>query len=166
MSLATHGAIGAIVASKFPGHPILAFCLAFASHFILDMFPHWDYPMRSVHRDESNLLNNSMPIGDKNFMTDIFKTGIDFSIGLGASLFLLSSFNDVEILKLTLIGVIGGVLPDFLQFIYMAIKKEPMISLQRFHHWIHTKNKMKNQPVLSVVSQAVLVLVVFYFGNI
>ena len=162
MTLATHATIGTIIATKFPGHPVVGFFAAFVTHFILDTIPHWDYPLRSLQKDESNPLNNKMPIGNKNFITDLFHVGLDFCIGLVASLLLFLPFSDINLFKLTLIGVAGGVLPDFLQFVYMEIRKEPLILIQRFHVHIHTKNKMKNSAVLSIVSQVALVLIVFY----
>jgi hypothetical protein len=36
-----------VVASLIPAHPWLGLSLAFASHFLFDALPHWDYPIRS-----------------------------------------------------------------------------------------------------------------------
>jgi hypothetical protein len=48
MILSTHAIAGAAIASFLPSHPTAAFVLGFASHFVLDAIPHWDYPIRSA----------------------------------------------------------------------------------------------------------------------
>ena len=48
MILSTHAIVGAAIASFLPSHPTAAFVLGFASHFVLDAIPHWDYPIRSA----------------------------------------------------------------------------------------------------------------------
>ncbi len=78
MSLGTHAAIGAIIISKFPDHPVLGFCLAFGSHFILDAIPHWDYHLSSFQENKNDPMKNRMPITGK-FLVDVFKMGFDFA---------------------------------------------------------------------------------------
>lgn len=163
MTLTTHAVIGAVIVSKFPNHPVLGFFLAFGSHFILDAIPHWDYPMRSYKEDAADKLNSRMPIG-RDFYLDLFRVGGDFFIGLFVSLIIFSSLGHISTWWLTLVGVAGGVAPDFLQFLYWEIRKEPLTTLQRFHIWIHTKNKMKNLAMVSMLSQIVLVWLVIYLN--
>ncbi len=162
MTLGTHAAIGAIIISKFPNHSILGFCLAFGSHFVLDAFPHWDYHLSSFQENKKDPMKNRMPITGK-LSGDMFKMGVDFLLGTIAALWLFSNMNSV----LILFGIVGGVLPDFLQFIYFQVQKEPLVMLQKFHIWIHTKIKMKNDRALSMVSQVILVAVVYliFSGN-
>jgi hypothetical protein len=38
-------------AAKRQSHPTTAFVLGFASHFVLDAIPHWDYAIRSAAVD-------------------------------------------------------------------------------------------------------------------
>jgi hypothetical protein len=47
LTLTTHAIVGAAIASVIPAHPFFAIAAAFASHFLLDAIPHWDYPIRS-----------------------------------------------------------------------------------------------------------------------
>jgi hypothetical protein len=47
LTLTTHAIVGSAIASLIPTHPLLGICMAFASHFLLDALPHWDYPIRS-----------------------------------------------------------------------------------------------------------------------
>ena len=48
MILSTHAIVRAAIASFVPSHPTTAFVLGFASHFVLDAIPHWDYPISSA----------------------------------------------------------------------------------------------------------------------
>ena len=48
MILSTHAVVGGTIASLFPTHPILVATLSFASHFVIDAIPHWDYPLKSI----------------------------------------------------------------------------------------------------------------------
>jgi hypothetical protein len=47
MILCTHAVVGAALASFVPSHPAAAFAIGFASHFVLDAIPHWDYSIKS-----------------------------------------------------------------------------------------------------------------------
>ena len=40
--------VGGALAGLFPSHPVAAFAVGFASHFVIDAIPHWDYPLRSI----------------------------------------------------------------------------------------------------------------------
>ena len=66
MILATHGIIGAGLASFFPNNFGLAFAVSFASHFALDIIPHWDYELLSQTKNKENRLEEDIKIG-KNF---------------------------------------------------------------------------------------------------
>jgi hypothetical protein len=48
MILSTHAVVGAALAGLMPFHPVAAFVTGFASHFVIDAIPHWDYPLRSI----------------------------------------------------------------------------------------------------------------------
>src|SRR5258708_34344535 len=46
--LTTHAIVGGALASLFPTRPITAIAAGFASHFVIDAIPHWDYPLQSI----------------------------------------------------------------------------------------------------------------------
>ena len=62
MTLTTHAVTGAVIAKLMAGNPLLGLFLAFCSHFILDAFPHWDYPLKSHNEDKKNPLDSTMSI--------------------------------------------------------------------------------------------------------
>jgi hypothetical protein len=157
MILATHAVVGAIVASRFPSHPVLAFCLAFGTHFILDAIPHWDYELKSLNYGDSDPMKTRLRI-TKHLIFDVMKVGADFMVGALIAIILLWPANSLFII---LIGAVGSATPDFLQFLYFRFQREPLVIIQRFHMWIHADNKMKNSLVLSASLQIVLIIICY-----
>ena len=154
MTLTTHAIVGATVASVMPAHPILAIAAAFASHFLLDAIPHWDYPIRS----------NSVKPGiaaamkyDGALFRDLLTIGADAILGIGLALLLQGRPSN---LGLVFCGGGAAILPDALQFAYMRFPHEPLVSLQRFHWWIHASRNLNGRPILGLSTQIGLVLVV------
>lgn len=155
MTLATHAVIGAAAASMVPGHPVLAFGAAFASHFVFDAIPHWHYPVKSIRKDKHDRMKNDMVIG-KYFIADVAVIGLDALLGIGIS---LTAFSYVLHLPhmLVLIGAIAGILPDPLQFVYWKFRHEPITSLQRLHMWIHAATDLDDRLLVGVGSQILLI---------
>ena len=106
MTLTPHAIVGAAIASTIPDQPLLGFSLAFLSHFVLDAIPHWDYKLSSMTEDKANKINNNMKIG-RDFYFDLLKIGPDFSLGLILAYLLFAN----------LVGALGAVFPDLLQFV-------------------------------------------------
>ena len=171
MILTTHAITGAAIASTMPNYPIAGFALGFCSHFLLDSIPHWDYKLASISEDKENPMNNDIKI-NRAFLLDFSKIASDGLIGLGLSLFIfayiLNYQGNSNLITATFAGAIGGMLPDALQFIYWKFRREPLVSLQRFHMYIHTRIKLNSRPVIGITSQIVIILCViglFSFYN-
>lgn len=157
MILATHAIVGAVAARLVPANPLFAFFAGFVSHFIIDAIPHWDYQLLSLKKDEGNFLNSSV-VFNKKFLIDLTKFVFDVGSGIAFSL-LVFNYPDYRAYLITVSGIAGAVLPDFLSFLYWVIKQEPLTSLYRFHFWIHSKNEvLKSQLSKGVVFQLVFVL--------
>lgn len=156
MTLTTHAIVGAGIAAMMPAHPVLGICAAFASHFALDAIPHWDYPIRSASVNPK--IGAPMKF-DRALMLDFFSIGGDFALGI---LLALMFFVTPTSWWLVAIAAFAGQLPDALQFVYSRFRHEPLVSLQRFHQWIHTRHRLRERPMLGAVSQ-VLLLAVFVF---
>lgn len=137
MTLTTHAVIGAAAASMVPEHPVLAFAVAFASHFVVDAIPHWHYPVRSIQKNKHDRMKNDMVIG-RHFAGDVAMIGFDALLGMAISLLAFSYFLHLSPM-LILIGVVGGILPDPLQFVYWKFRHEPVKSLQRLHMGVHAR---------------------------
>jgi hypothetical protein len=153
MILTTHAIVGAALASFMPSHPAAAFVVGFASHFALDAIPHVDYPIRS--RSVNPKIGAPMAF-DRALLQDAMTIGTDGLFGILAALFLFGSSADIWAI---LMGAIGAMLPDPLQFVHTRWPHEPLRTLQRFHLWAHTKKRMSG-VILGVGSQAAFVVLV------
>jgi hypothetical protein len=163
MVLATHIVVGSAVASIFPNHPLIGFSAAFASHFVLDAIPHWEYKLKSrVSTSGDPLLKNSLEtdfVINRFFVGDLFCIGIDILIGILLAIFALGGAGRLSVSVLTA-GALGAVTPDSLQFVYTKIRREPLVSLQRFHQWVHIKKHLRN-PLAGIIWQLAIVALVF-----
>ena len=141
-------------AAKRQSHPTTAFVLGFASHFVLDAIPHWDYAIRSAAVDPK--IGAPMTF-DRALLRDAVVIGSDGLVGILGALLLFASS---EGLWSILLGAFGAMLPDPLHTIHAHFPHEPLRSLQRFHRWIHTDKRIKKDLILGVGSQIALVAVV------
>jgi hypothetical protein len=157
VTLTTHGIVGGAIVGLLPSHPIVGLCLAFASHFLLDSIPHWDYPIRS---DSVRPEKKAVMKYDWALLADAITIGTDAILGLALALILFGTVNKPGLFILVGLGASAAILPDALQFAYARFPREPLASLQRFHEWIHTSYQMRKQPVVGVVSQIAFVAIV------
>ena len=157
MTLATHTVIGVALTSLIPTHPYVGFYVAFTSHFLLDAIPHWDYHLlsRSIHPNHGDAI-----VFDRPFFLDMLRIGSDILFGLLISYLF---FYQTAFTFAFGAGVVGALIPDFLQFVYGKFRHEPLISLQKFHIWIHSKIRLKDRPVIGVLSQIVFVGLFVFF---
>ena len=154
MILSTHAAVGAALASFMPSNPGAAFLIGFASHFALDAIPHWDYPIRSP---SVNPKIGARMAFDRALLQDALTIGSD---GLAGIILVLYLFGWSAGLWPIFLGAIGAMLPDPLQFLRTRMPYEPLRSLQRFHDWAHSDEKINN-PILGFGAQAAFVAVIF-----
>ena len=154
MILTPHAIIGAAVSNMIPIYPELGFILAFSSHYVLDSIPHNHYKHDSFILKETksiaSLFHNIK--GLYQFSLIIF----DFLIGLFLSILIFS--RDWDTLLITLLGVAGGVLPDFLQFLYFKFKKWPFISFQKFHGKFEHRPSLDDRPILGTIIQVLMII--------
>lgn len=159
MVLATHAVAGVAVARLFPDNPALGLGLAIVSHFVLDTIPHWDYPLSSLELPtDGNRLNQYFRLAPA-FVADLLKTGVDALLGalIAFSVFFPHSAMDFWLL---ILGLTGGVLPDFLQFVFFKYRPRWLRPLQRFHIWIHARRNFNDQPTIGVLMQIALVILI------
>jgi hypothetical protein len=153
MILSTHAIVGGAVASLCPSHPMLVAVLGFASHFAIDAIPHWDYPLQSISV-KAGANNRKLKLNRQLFL-DLFLIGFDACAGLALTLWL---FATPENLVLIALGAIAGMSPDPLQFVHSLYPRQPLKLLQRFHVWIHSKQRLAWQ--LGASSQALFAVMV------
>ncbi|UVK48050.1 hypothetical protein BPNPMPFG_007667 (plasmid) [Mesorhizobium sp. AR07] len=137
MILSTHAVVGGAIASLFPSDPILAAVAGFASHFAIDAIPHWDYPLRSISVGKG--ADNRRLRLNRDVVIDLFCVGVDACAGLALAIWLFATPASALVVSL---GSIAAIMPDPLQFMHSIHQREPLMSLQRFHEWIHSDRKV------------------------
>lgn len=153
MILVTHAIVGGAIGRLIPNHPVLAFFLGFLSHFAADAIPHWHYPLFSLKRDPSDPMHNDM-LFNKWFIVDIFNIGIDCLAGIALSLIFFHPLISFDALLISIIaGVIGGLAPDALEFVYWKMPNRPLTILTEFHVWIHSKTDIDTKYLLGISTQ-------------
>ncbi|MDO8669688.1 MAG: hypothetical protein Q7K65_05355 [Candidatus Buchananbacteria bacterium] len=111
-----------------------------------------------MKEDKNNYLNDDMILNDK-FLIDLIKIGTDFWLGIILSLFLYTKLagSDPTII---LLGALGGISPDPLQFLYWKTKSRFLAPLQRFHHYIQDGMHFRNRPFIGMPLQILLNIIV------
>ena len=137
MILCTHAVVGGAIASLFPSHPLLAVIGGFASHFAIDAIPHWDYQLRSITVGMG--ADNRRLELSRALLLDLICIGVDACAGLALAIWLFATSTSAWVVAL---GAVAGMMPDPLQFVHSVHPREPLVSLQRFHGWIHSNRKL------------------------
>lgn len=109
MFLTTHAAAGILI-SHYVQNPYEIFGLSFASHFVLDFIPHGDETL--YHDEEWKIL--------KKFKRPILINLFDLIGLVSLILFAINNPGDTTS-RLMMIGIIGGILPDFLSYLFPII---------------------------------------------
>jgi hypothetical protein len=137
MILSTHAVVGGAIASLVPSDPILAAAAGFASHFAIDAIPHWDYPLRSISVGKG--ADNRRLKVSRAVMIDLISIGVDACAGLALAIWLFATPASACVIAL---GATAAMVPDPLQFVHSVHPREPLVTLQRFHEWVHSKRKL------------------------
>ena len=159
MTLSTHALVGAAVATLFPTHPAAAFVAGFASHLAIDSLPHWDYKPRSLVKNYEDPLETNMTVG-KDFLMDFVKIALDAIIGASLAMLIFYVLFHVASITIIMIGVVAGILPDPLQFVYWKTRTPLLLPLQRFHIWVQKGKNLEVKPWIGISLQVGLVIII------
>lgn len=104
MVLLPHTIVGAALAAKI-GNPALALPLALASHFVLDMLPHWNPHLRT----EQRTLGDLRPKTKRAVIVDVV---LSLVVGI---LIATTVLPDLKHFVVVILGAFLAVLPDVLE---------------------------------------------------
>ena len=93
---------------------------------------------------------------DRALVQDVVTIGSDGLFGMLVSLLLFSTSANFWAV---LMGAVGAMAPDPLQFAFTRWPYEPLRTLQRFHLWAHSKKKIRSL-VLGISTQVAFVVLV------
>lgn len=156
MILTTHAIVGA-AAGRIFSNPLMAFAAGFISHFILDAIPHWAYALKSKARNKEEPLKENIVL-NREFIGDLARIGLDFVLGVSAAIFIFRGEDRFIGAPANLLaGIAGGLLPDFMQFLYFKIRHEPLIFFQKLHIYVHKEKEFSALPY-GIPSQIIVII--------
>lgn len=157
----THAIGGAASAVLFTKDPLAAFLIGFASHFVLDAIPHSHYKLKSIMKDPSNGDAYRLTHNRENMIRDFLITGADCAIGTSVAFYAVWQ-SSPDLIGLAVMGIVAGVLPDFLQFVYYVFPNFLIGRFKKFHDFIHAKTNLDDSPLIGALFQsAIIVLLIF-----
>lgn len=119
----THGLVGATIAAQ-PISPIISLSVAFGSHFLLDLVPHWDWGVRFRKR----------PV-----ITSFWYSLVD---GLAAIAVVYGLFQAGQSFRpIVWLGMFTGMGQDFLDAPETFFRKPLPIPTTKFHRLFHANEK-------------------------
>jgi hypothetical protein len=105
---------------------------------------------------EFNNLNPIQGLGSQLLPINVWLNPVYALLGILGALLLFASSDGLWSI---LLGAFGAMLPDPLHTIHAHFPHEPLRTLQRFHRWIHTDKRIKEDIVVGVGSQIAFVAV-------
>ena len=157
MILVTHAVVGAALTHTISG-ALGAFFVAFASHYIFDMIPHWHYSVPQVKRaTEAPFGKRALVLGG-HIMPDLIRIAVDASLGMTLALV----FFKGSVIFIAA-AAFGAMLPDFLVGLAKFYPQRVLVWHDRFHRWIHTPVRLDDRPLLGITTQAALIAFCIFF---
>ncbi len=147
MFITTHAALGALIAQQIPTHPVAAFFLGMASHFLSDIIPHGDTNLYKSYVSGKHVKRSIAYVVIDSIITIFFVLSL-FNVGLGDAKFSVT------------MGIIGGVLPDFLVAVYEVFRIRGLKWFHRLHFFFHNMiSEKKDMTFASGFAMQVVFLV-------
>jgi hypothetical protein len=151
MILTPHLLLGAAIGSKFSS-PATVIILSFASHYLLDFLPHYEY-------DVSVLKNKNAGLSKK-YLWALAKVFLDFLIGTGLALWLIWPAPHKT---MAIWGMAAAILPDGLLFLHWLWPKQPILKfLAIFHQAVHCLKNRSPVWLGIMVEVAVIILAIVF----
>ena len=156
MILSSHALIGAATARAFTSNPILAFIIGMISHYLVDAIPHWQYRFRSLMKSRGNPEAKNI-FSKKELLRDMFYLALDFGFGIFLPLYFLGTRGGEEFPFAIILGALGGMFPDALQFFHWLMPRGLLDLHQKFHDRVHTTHEFPERSISGVILQIIIV---------
>ncbi|HWA51712.1 MAG TPA: hypothetical protein VG895_01500 [Patescibacteria group bacterium] len=144
-----HVAVGAAIASKIP-NPFIAIPLAFASHFILDITPHWNPHINREIKKYGHPTKQSI---------NIIRIDSAVALVLGSALALHAGtpMQAANVLACSFVAVT----PDVVEIPYYFLHKKYTV-LEKWIAW-QKSIQADAEPVIGLATQFIIVLVALFW---
>lgn len=153
MLLTVHAATGVLIGQQ-TSNWWLAFIIAFASHFIMDMIPHGDQKIAERYRARTHT---------KQAIQFVL---IDLAVCIAFSIFWLLKYSDnIYNYSAIYMGLAGALLPDFLVGIHELYPKM-FKRFHKFHFKIHDifPTKKINLPIGLLIQMGIIVFLLTLYN--
>ena len=143
-----HTVIGATIASKIP-NPLISLPLAFLSHFVLDLVPHWN---PDLYTEAKN--NHISPRSKLIILGDVL---LSLAFGFGVAYQALPNLRQAAVVILaSFLAVVLDVVEGF--YFFLGIRHPLLLDLIKFQH-----RHQKKVPLISgLLTQVVTILLSLY----
>lgn len=156
MILVSHSIIGAALTHRSLDLAAVFF-VGVASHYLLDMIPHWHYNVPRIKSAVSETHGIKTLSMKANIIPELMYILIDLMLG-----FLLSLIIFGESPEIIAFGVFGAVLPDLLVGFGRFFPMPVLVWHDRFHRWVHSNIMLDDSPISGVLLQALTVFLFIY----
>ena len=145
-----HALVGAAIATKIP-NPVISLPLAFASHFVLDMVPHWNPHLNTELKTHGKVTKRSRNI----VIVDVV-SALSFGT-LMATPFATSPTHMIYIF----LGAFVGVLPDVVEGPYFFFNWKPAA----IKKWLAFQKSIQVDTTLvpGIATQIATIIAVFWW---
>lgn len=146
-----HAVVGSVIAAKI-GNPVLAFPLAVASHFALDLVPHWNPHLNSELKTYGKLTHKT-----------VFFICLDITAAVLATGFLASTFlPNTNTFTMVMLGGLMGILPDLVEAPYFFFG----VRLPLIHWLLRFQKSIQNDahPIIGLTTQVLLLAAAFWWA--
>ena len=142
MVIVPHMLAGAAIGAHSP-NVWAAFCFGLLSHYLLDSLPHWEYL-------------DSIKISKFKHLAKIL---IDLIIAIIIVLIVAWPLKIIIIF-----GIMGALLPDFIEFLYINYKIKLLRPLSLFHHKVHYYKKIPflKGSIFQVIIIAISIIMLYW----
>ena len=160
MVLSTHIVIArAITKPLAAGSPILGFFVSWASHYLSDLVPHWDYRLDSLIDEDPK--TRAKKLRTRDALGDYIKVAFDALFGAVVAYLMVVPQTAHDWIYLGAV-ILGSVFPDFIQFLYYLTNWKFLKLFQDFQELLHTKIKLGPKPLIGIPFQAAIFLLAVF----
>ncbi len=167
MTLATHIMVAGAITKPFLGRlswPFI-FVISALSHYLSDAIPHYDYKLLSITWSEEHPKSHNIDLKLHLIAVDLLNIAID--VAIGSAFLLILARPELNLHNIITYGLIilGGILPDALQPVFILWKKFPMDIVQEMHDFWHSKLRLHLNRT-AIASQGLLfIIAAFLISN-
>jgi hypothetical protein len=156
MILVSHSIVGAALTHRSLGF-VTVFFVGVASHYIMDMIPHWHYNVPHIKHAVNETRGVKTLSMKASLIPEFMYIAIDLMLG-----FLLSFIIFGGSWEIIAVGVLGAVVPDLLVGLGRFFPVSILVRHDQFHRWVHSNIMLDDSPIIGILCQAATVFLFIY----